>query len=126
VSVNETIEAIANRFVDITKAYKSCVLSVPSLGFNLLSCYRLTDENIRKNWELYGHPDGRQEVSMGIALPQWIIEGKNNKWVLGVYALIFGGALPILVVSLRLHLGPAFSDMILAPGIVVVREQTEN
>jgi translocation protein SEC63 len=82
VSVNETIEAIANRFVDITKAYKS-----------------LTDQTIRKNWELYGHPDGRQEVSMGIALPHWIIEGKNNKWVLGVYALIFGGALPILVGS---------------------------
>ena len=35
---------------------------------------------------------------MGIALPQWIIEGKNNIWVLGLYGLLFGGALPALVV----------------------------
>jgi translocation protein SEC63 len=34
---------------------------------------------------------------MGIALPQWIIEGHNNIWVLGVYGLLFGVALPILV-----------------------------
>lgn len=60
--------------------------------------HSLTDETIRTNWEKYGHPDGRQEVSMGIALPQWIIEGKNNIWVLGVYGIIFGGALPIFVV----------------------------
>ncbi|OAX33624.1 hypothetical protein K503DRAFT_869439 [Rhizopogon vinicolor AM-OR11-026] len=79
-TINETAEDIANRFVDITKAYKS-----------------LTDETIRRNWELYGHPDGRQEVSMGIALPKWIIEGKNNIWVLGVYGILFGGALPTLV-----------------------------
>jgi translocation protein SEC63 len=35
---------------------------------------------------------------MGIALPQWIVESKNNIWVLGVYGLLFGGALPALVV----------------------------
>lgn len=34
---------------------------------------------------------------MGIALPQWIIEGKNNIWVLGMYGVIFGGVLPVLV-----------------------------
>lgn len=34
---------------------------------------------------------------MGIALPKWIIEGKNNIWVLGAYGLVFGGALPALV-----------------------------
>lgn len=58
----------------------------------------LTDENIRKNWEMYGHPDGRQEVSMGIALPKWIVESGNNIWVLGAYGVIFGGALPAIVV----------------------------
>jgi translocation protein SEC63 len=79
-TVNETVEEIANRFVDITKAYKS-----------------LTDETIRRNYELYGHPDGRQEVSMGIALPSWIIEGKNNIWVLGLYGLLIGGVLPAMV-----------------------------
>ncbi|KAF5363456.1 hypothetical protein D9756_000996 [Leucocoprinus leucothites] len=79
-SVNETVEAIQDRFVSLTKAYKS-----------------LTDENIRKNWELYGNPDGRQEMSMGIALPKWIVESHNNIWVLGFYGLLFGGALPALV-----------------------------
>lgn len=62
------------------------------------SSHSLTDETIRRNWEQYGHPDGRQEVSTGIALPQWIIEGKNNIWVLGLYGLVFGGILPLLVV----------------------------
>lgn len=57
----------------------------------------LTDETIKKNWELYGHPDGRQEVSMGIALPKWIVESGNNIWVLGAYGLLFGIALPALV-----------------------------
>ncbi|KAG6374905.1 translocation protein sec63 [Boletus reticuloceps] len=79
-TVNETVDQIANRFVDITKAYKA-----------------LTDETIRRNYETYGHPDGRQEVSMGIALPSWIIEGKNNIWVLGFYAVVFGGLLPGMV-----------------------------
>ncbi|KAJ4473619.1 Sec63 Brl domain-containing protein [Lentinula aciculospora] len=79
-SVNETIEQIQNRFVDFTKAYKS-----------------LTDENIRENLRKYGNPDGPQQTSVGIALPKWIVESKNNVWVLGVYGLIFGGALPTLV-----------------------------
>jgi translocation protein SEC63 len=58
---------------------------------------RLTDETIRQNWERYGHPDGRQEVSMGIALPKTIIEGRNRTIVLAAYGLIFGGMLPALV-----------------------------
>ncbi|TFK45466.1 DnaJ-domain-containing protein [Heliocybe sulcata] len=79
-AVNQTMEQVESKFVELTKAYKA-----------------LTDETIRKNWELYGHPDGRQEVSMGIALPAWIIEGKNTIWVLGTYGLVFGGALPAVV-----------------------------
>lgn len=34
---------------------------------------------------------------MGIAIPQFIIESKNNIWVLGLYGLIFGVGLPALV-----------------------------
>lgn len=34
---------------------------------------------------------------MGIALPSWIIEGKNNIWVLGLYAILIGGLLPGMV-----------------------------
>jgi translocation protein SEC63 len=36
-------------------------------------------------------------MSVGIALPQWIVEGKNSVWVLGFYGLVFGGGLPALV-----------------------------
>ena len=68
------------------------------LYFPTFTIFRLTDETIRENLEKYGHPDGRQDVSMGIALPQWIVERKNNIWVLGVYGILFGGALPALVV----------------------------
>jgi translocation protein SEC63 len=57
----------------------------------------LTDETIRENWEKYGHPDGRQEVSTGIAIPAWVVEGKNSVYVLALYGLLFGGALPALV-----------------------------
>ena len=34
---------------------------------------------------------------MGIALPSWIVAGKNNIWVLGVYAVLIGGVLPGMV-----------------------------
>lgn len=34
---------------------------------------------------------------MGIALPSWIVEGKNNIWVLGLYAVLIGGLLPGMV-----------------------------
>lgn len=77
---NQTLEDIESHFVNITKAYKS-----------------LTDETIRKNFELYGHPDGRQEMSMGIALPAWVVESHNNIWVLGAYGCVFGLLLPYLV-----------------------------
>ncbi|KAI0092659.1 DnaJ-domain-containing protein [Irpex rosettiformis] len=78
--VNQTMEAVEAYFVEITKAYKA-----------------LTDETIKENWEKYGHPDGRQEVSMGIALPKGIIEGRSRMFVLAGYALVFGGFLPALV-----------------------------
>ncbi|KAH7101122.1 hypothetical protein BKA62DRAFT_743479 [Auriculariales sp. MPI-PUGE-AT-0066] len=79
-AVNETMEMAQAHFIEITKAYKS-----------------LTDSQIRENWEKWGHPDGKQEFGMGLAIPPWIVEAKNNIWVLGVYGLVFGGGLPYLV-----------------------------
>lgn len=79
-SANQTLEDIQNKFVELTKAYKS-----------------LTDDTIRDNWLKYNHPDGPQPTSYGIALPKWVVESKNNIWVLGVYGIVFGGALPALV-----------------------------
>jgi translocation protein SEC63 len=68
------------KFVDITKAYKV-----------------LTDETTRKNYEEWGHPDGRQAFTMGIALPPWLIEGSSSHLVLLTYTLVFGVLLPFLV-----------------------------
>lgn len=77
---NQTKEQAEGHYIELTKAYKA-----------------LTDETIRKNFELYGHPDGKQEMSMGIALPRWVIESQNNIYVLGMYAVVFGVGLPFLV-----------------------------
>ena len=77
---NKTKEEIESHYIEITKAYKS-----------------LTDEATRKNYEEYGNPDGRQEMTMGIALPTWIVDSKHNVLVLLVYGLIFGVGLPLLV-----------------------------
>ena len=77
---NKTKEQIESHYIEITKAYKA-----------------LTDEVTRKNYEEYGHPDGRQEMSMGIALPTWIVDSKHNVPVLLMYGLVFGVGLPLLV-----------------------------
>ena len=78
----QTLEDVAQYFIEITKAYKA-----------------LTDEVVRKNYEEYGHPDGKQSVEFGLALPKWVVDAHNNIWVLGAYALVIGGLLPYLVVS---------------------------
>lgn len=80
--INQTMAEIEAKFVNITKAYKS-----------------LTDEEIRENLEKYGHPDGKQEFSMGLALPSWVVASRNNIWVLGVYGLLIAVLLPVFVVS---------------------------
>lgn len=58
---------------------------------------RLTDDEIRRNYEEYGHPDGKQEFSIGIALPKWIVESSNGYYMLGIYGLSFGVLLPAIV-----------------------------
>lgn len=71
-----------NAFKELSKAYKA-----------------LTDEETRKNWEEYGNPDGPGAMQFGIALPKWIIEGKNSYIVLGIYVLAFMIIMPAVVVS---------------------------
>jgi translocation protein SEC63 len=79
---NETIESLNDYFVDITKAYKA-----------------LTDEEIRNNFIQFGHPDGKQSFSIGIALPNFIIADGNGKYVILIYAALLGVLLPYLVGS---------------------------
>ncbi|KAI0480245.1 protein translocation complex component [Xylariaceae sp. FL0804] len=79
---NITTETISERWVDLTKAYQA-----------------LTDEEIRNNWIQYGHPDGKQGYSIGIALPKFIVSDGNGKYVVLVYGLLLGVLLPYLVGS---------------------------
>ena len=79
---NETIESLNDAWVELTKAYQA-----------------LTDEEIRNNYIQYGHPDGKQGFSIGIALPKFIVSGGNGKYVVLVYALLLGVLLPYYVGS---------------------------
>ncbi|KAL8956524.1 MAG: hypothetical protein Q9183_006286 [Haloplaca sp. 2 TL-2023] len=79
-SKNETIQDISDYWVEISKAYKA-----------------LTDEEVKNNYIQYGHPDGKQSFSIGIALPKFIVTEGNGKYVLLVYGLLLGVLLPYLV-----------------------------
>lgn len=80
VSQNETLDTVNDRWVEMTKAYKT-----------------LTDEEIRNNYLQYGNPDGRQSTNVGIAIPAWVI-GEGYRWgVIGFYAALLGVLLPYLL-----------------------------
>lgn len=77
---NLTIEAINDQWVEFTKAFKA-----------------LTDEEVRNNYLQYGHPDGKQSFSIGIALPKWIVTEGHGRYVLLGYGIVLGVVLPYLV-----------------------------
>ncbi|KAH7389923.1 Sec63 Brl domain-containing protein [Pyrenochaeta sp. MPI-SDFR-AT-0127] len=77
---NVTAQTINDHWVDVVKAFKA-----------------LTDEEIRNNYIQYGHPDGKQSFSIGIALPKWIVTEGAGKYVLLIYALALGIILPYTV-----------------------------
>ncbi|XXH05010.1 hypothetical protein Hte_011434 [Hypoxylon texense] len=79
---NETVDSLNDKWVELTKAYQT-----------------LTDEEVRQNYIQYGHPDGKQSFSIGIALPKFIISEGNGKYVVLVYALLLGVLLPYYVGS---------------------------
>ncbi|KAF2085464.1 hypothetical protein K490DRAFT_46507 [Saccharata proteae CBS 121410] len=79
-SKNQTVESVNDHWVEITKAFKS-----------------LTDEEIRNNYLQYGHPDGKQSFSIGIALPSWIVTEGHGRYVLAIYGIVLGIVLPYLV-----------------------------
>lgn len=80
---DEEKSELEDKFVLISKAYQA-----------------LTDETIKENYEKYGHPDGPQETSHGIALPKFLIEGKlSSPILLSLYILIIGFILPSIVSS---------------------------
>ncbi|KAK7428630.1 secretory subunit [Neonectria magnoliae] len=81
-SKNETLETLNDYYVELTKAYQA-----------------LTDEDVRNNYIQYGHPDGKQSFSMGIALPKFIISDGNGKYIVLIYTMLLGILLPWIVAS---------------------------
>jgi translocation protein SEC63 len=79
---NETAESLNDYYVELTKAYQA-----------------LTDEEVRNNYIQYGHPDGKQSFSIGIALPKFIVTDGNGKYVVLLYTGLLGILLPYLVGS---------------------------
>jgi translocation protein SEC63 len=77
---NETLETVNDRWVEMTKAYKA-----------------LTDEEIRNNFLQFGHPDGKQSFSIGIALPKGLVAAGSGPYVLLFYGLLLGVLLPYFV-----------------------------
>lgn len=79
-AVNQTLDQVQEQFVSLTKAYKA-----------------LTDEEVRNNFLEHGHPDGKQDLSVGIALPSWMVEGGQSLWVLAAYCVTLLIGLPVVV-----------------------------
>lgn len=67
-------------YVQITKAYES-----------------LTDPLVRENFLKYGHPDGPQPTTHGIALPSFLVEGSGSPLIVLSYILLLGAILPYFV-----------------------------
>lgn len=57
----------------------------------------LTDEVTKNNIKMFGHPDGQQDVSHGIAIPKFLVEGKYSPLMIVVYFLLIGVLLPVIV-----------------------------
>lgn len=82
---------------DLTEAAKE-VMEAQFIRLNL--AYKaLTDEVTRNNFLKFGHPDGPQDLSHGIALPKFLVEGKYSQVMLLVYGLLMGVFLPWIVGS---------------------------
>lgn len=75
-----TLETINEHWVEITKAFKA-----------------LTDEEVRNNYLQYGHPDGKQSYSIGIALPKFLVDAGYGNFTLFFYLGLLGLFLPYIV-----------------------------
>ncbi|KIW04830.1 uncharacterized protein PV09_04013 [Verruconis gallopava] len=79
-ALNQTVESVNEHWVEITKAFKA-----------------LTDEEVRRNYLEYGHPDGKQSFSIGLALPAFLVAEGNGKYVMLFYLSLLGVAVPYFV-----------------------------
>uniref|UniRef100_A0A7S2TVW4 J domain-containing protein n=1 Tax=Lotharella oceanica TaxID=641309 RepID=A0A7S2TVW4_9EUKA len=73
-------EVAAKEFIRVSKAYQT-----------------LTDPETKKNWEVYGNPDGYQGTSVTIGLPSFLTDKTNEFPVLVAYFILIIIIPPILV-----------------------------
>lgn len=76
----EMREQAQEKFIEINKAYKV-----------------LTDEETRRLFDETGNADGIRNMTVGIALPAWMISRSNVFWMLAAYGLAFGILLPYAI-----------------------------
>ncbi|RLV95439.1 Protein translocation protein SEC63 [Spathaspora sp. JA1] len=76
----EVKDQMEQEYIKLTSAYKA-----------------LTDQTMRENYIRYGHPDGEQPTTHGIALPQFLVEGKYSSIVVVGYFVLIGVLLPYIV-----------------------------
>jgi len=68
------------KFMMLTKAYEA-----------------LTDETARKNWELYGNPDGPGSMRLAVGLPSFVLNKKNHMPILVLFLIFIVVVLPTFV-----------------------------
>ena len=75
---NSNLTAIKSKYRELSKVFH------PDKGGNEESFIRikqayeaLTNPESNKNWQLYGHPDGKQVVEFGIAFPKALMKSAN-------------------------------------------------
>ena len=49
---------------------------------------RRTLDVVLENYEKYGHPDGRQSTSVGVALPTWLFNNDHAALLLGLIVMV--------------------------------------
>ncbi|KAF3993137.1 hypothetical protein FT663_00961 [Candidozyma haemuli var. vulneris] len=59
----------------------------------------LTDEVTMENIKKYGHPDGQQQITHGIAIPKFLVEGKYSPIMIIFYFVLIGVLMPVIVGS---------------------------
>ncbi|KDO30917.1 hypothetical protein SPRG_04820 [Saprolegnia parasitica CBS 223.65] len=57
----------------------------------------LTDPVAKKNFEMFGNPDGRQSLQLSIGLPTFLLDKDNHMAILTIYLLVLVVAIPSAV-----------------------------